>query len=221
MRDHGTTHEKPLTRYHSVERDALNPLPTQPFEPIKAYRATLHHDCHVVVDGRYYSAPYTLIGKKLDVYVGRRVVEIYHETELVATHLVVEKRGGRATRLTHYPEHKREWLEKTPKRCRELADAVGPWCGKAVAELLSDRVQDRLPSVHSLLRLKEKVGKERLEAACKRAVHYGDPRYIRVKTILSAGLENYPLDEETTTSQQERSYRYARSSSSYFPQGVR
>ena len=221
MRDHGTTHEEPLTRYHNVERDVLNPLPTQPFELIKVYRVTLHHDCHVVVDSRYYSAPYTLIGKKLDVYVGRRVVEIYHETELVATHLVLEKKGGRATRLAHYPPHKREWLEKTPQRCRELAGAVGPWCGKAVAELLSDRVQDRLSSVHSLLHLKEKVGTERLEAACQRAVHYGDPRYIRVKTILSAGLENEPVDEEKTAIQQQESYRYARSSSSYFRQEVR
>jgi len=221
VRDHGTIHEKPLAHYYSVERDALNPLPTHPFEPINAYRATLHHDCHVVVDSRYYSAPSTLIGKKLDVYVGRRVVKIYHKTELVATHLVVEKRGGRATRLVHYPQHKREWMEKTPQKCRQLADAVGPWCGKAVAALLSDRVQDRLPSVHSLLRLKEKVGQERLEAACQRALHYGDPRYIRVKTILAVGMENQPLDEQTTTSQQEGSYRYARSSCSYFPQEVR
>ena len=103
VREHGTTHEKPLARYHSVERDVLNPLPTHPFELIKAYQATLQHDCHVVVDSRYYSAPYTLIGKKLDIYVGRRIVEIYRETELVATHLVVEKRGGRATRLAHLP----------------------------------------------------------------------------------------------------------------------
>jgi len=220
VRDHGTTHEKPLTRYHSVERDALNPLPTQPFELIKAYQATLHHDCHVVVDGRYYSAPYTLIGKRLDVYVGRRVVEIYHETELVATHLVVEKRGGRSTHVAHYPQHKREWMEKTPERCRELAVAVGPWCGRAVAQLLDDRVQDRLPSVHSLLRLKERVGKERLEAACKRAVHYGDPRYIRVKTILAVGMENEPLEEERTTIRHEAHYRYVRPTTSYFPQGV-
>lgn len=57
VREHGTTHEKPLTRYHSVERSALQPLPDQPFELVKAYRATLHHDCHVVADGRYYSGP--------------------------------------------------------------------------------------------------------------------------------------------------------------------
>jgi len=65
------------------------------------------------------------------------------------------------------------------------------------------------------------VGQERLEAACQRAVYYGDPRYIRVKTILAVGMENEPLDEQTTTSQQQESYRYARSSCSYFPQEVR
>jgi len=221
IRDHGTIHEKPLARYNKLERAALQPLPTQPFEQINAYRAKLHHDCHVVVDGRYYSAPYTLIGKSLDVYVGPRVVEIYHETELITTHLVVEKRGGRATRLSHYPEHKGERMEKTPEICYGLALRVGPWCGKAVSELLADRVQDRLPSVHSLLRLKENVGNKRLEAACKRALHYGDPRYIRVKTILTVGMENQPLDEETMTSQQQGSYRYARPASSFFCQEVR
>ena len=221
VREHGTTREEPLTRYHRVERAALNPLPQQPFELIKAYRATLHHDCHVVVDGRYYSAPYTLIRKKLDVYVGRRVVEIYHETQLVATHLLLEKKGERATCLAHYPEHKREWMEKTPTKCRELAAKVGPWCGEAVAQLLGDRVQDHLASIHSLLHLKEKVGRKRLEAACQRAVHYGDPRYIRVKTILNAGLESEPLDEQTTATEQQESYRYARPAASYFPQEVR
>ncbi len=220
VRDHGTIHEKPLARYNKVERNALQVLPAQPCEQIKAYRAKLHHDCHVVVDARYYSAPYRLIGKALDVYVGPRVVEIYHGTELVGTHPVLEKRGGRATRLAHYPVHKCEWMEKTPERCRELACKVGPWCGKAVSELLSDRVQDRLPSVHSLLRLEEKVGQERLEAACRRALHYGDPRYIRVKTILDAGLEHEPVEEECKITASDQSYLYARSASSFFPQEV-
>lgn len=44
VRDHGTTHDKPLARYNKVERDALQELPAQPCEPCKAYRAKLHHD---------------------------------------------------------------------------------------------------------------------------------------------------------------------------------
>lgn len=220
VRDHGTTHEKPLARYTQVERDALQGLPAQPYEQINAYRAKLHHDCHVVVDAHYYSAPYRLIGKTLDVYVGPRVAEIYHGTQLVATHPVVEKRGGRATRLCHYPPHKSERMEKTPQRCRELAGKVGPWCEKAVCELLSDRVQDRLASVHSLLRLEAKVGQERLEAACRRALHYGNPRYIRVKTVLDAGLEHEPVKEDVRIITSDQSYRYTRSAASFFPQEV-
>lgn len=216
VRDHGTTHQRPLARYNSCERSALSALPEEPFEDICAYRAKLHHDCHVVVDSRYYSAPSRLIGKMLDVYVGRRVVEIYHGTDLVATHPLVKRRGGRSTRNEHYPPGKREWLEKTPQKCRQLAEQIGRWCHLAVDELLSDRVCDRLPSVHSLLRLKNTVGAKRLEAACRRAVRYGDPRYIRVKTILEAGLEYEPLCEQNRITISRQSYRYNRDASSFF-----
>ena len=83
-------------------------------------------------------------------------------------------------------------------------------------ELLSNRVSDRLPSVHSILRLEEKVGKERLDAACKRALHYGDPRYVRVKTILDAGLESLPLDNGDRVTAGSGDYLYARPAESFF-----
>lgn len=222
VRDHGTTHEMPLARFNSTERDALQELPVEPFDLVSAYRARLHHDCHVVVDGRYYSAPFSLVGKTLDVYVGRRVVEIYNGTELVATHLVLDKKGSRATRMSHYPPHKREWLEKTPQRCRQLARGIGEWCGRAVEELLSDRVQDRLPSVHSILRLEEKVGRERLDAACRRALHYGDPRYVRIRGILEAGLEHVPPEDDDRVTASCGDYRYVRPVECFFTErGVR
>jgi len=143
-------------------------------------------------------------------------VEIYNGTELVTTHTVVERKGGRATRMSHYPPHKREWLEKTPERCRELAHGIGDGCGRAVEELLSDRISDRLPSVHSILRLEEQVGRDRLNAACRRALHYGDPRYVRVKTILDAGLEYLPLDDGNRAMPDRDDYLYARSAESFF-----
>jgi len=69
--------------------------------------------------------------------------------------------------------------------------------------------------------LKEKVGTQRLEAACKRALHYGDPRYIRVKTILAAGLEDELSEEEMGITVSDQRYRYARSASSFFYQELR
>lgn len=64
IRDHGTTHEMPLRRFWEDEQAALLPLHRQPFELMSVRRVTLHRDCHVQIDGSYYSAPFIYVGKK-------------------------------------------------------------------------------------------------------------------------------------------------------------
>ena len=54
---------------------------------------------------------------------------------------------------------------------------------------------DRLRSVQGILGLVETVGRTRLEAACRRALAFGDPRYRRIKEILNAGLDQATLPE--------------------------
>lgn len=221
VRQHGTTREAPLWRFNRVERQALAPLPSAPFDLVATYLAKVHRDCHVVVDGRYYSAPWRLVGRKVEVYVGRRLVEIYHGTDLVTTHPLEPRRGGRQTRTEHYPPEKRAFLENPPERCRERARAIGPSCARAVEHLLSERPHDRLRSVQALLRLAERVGKGRLEAACRRALHYADPSYRRIKTILAAGLEGQPLEANEKTAAPRATFRYARETSSFFAKEAR
>ena len=85
QRIHGTTKEAPLARFHRMERDALQPLPTTLFDLAATYYAKVHRDCHVHIDDRHYSVPYHLIGRKVEVYVGQRIVEIYCRNELVTT----------------------------------------------------------------------------------------------------------------------------------------
>jgi transposase len=217
QRRHGTTQEAPLGRFEQTERSALRPLPDQPFDLLRTYRAKVHRDCHVTVDDRYYSVPWRLIGQTVDVYVGRRVVEIYHGTRLAATHPVEPCPGGRQTRPEHYPESKRAFLDNPPQRCRERAEAVGPSCARVVQTLLEDRPTDHLRSVQALLRLAERVGKERLEAACRRALHYGDASYRRIKTILEAGLDGVPLEDSAPTPRPPAAaYRYARDGRTFF-----
>jgi transposase len=216
LRIHGTTKQAPLARFQHVEVDALQPLPKESLDLVATYRAKIHRDCHVVVEGCYYSAPHRLIGKQVDVYVGRKIVEIYEGTELVTTHPVAQRPGERQTRNEHYPEGKRAWVENPPARCRERAHQIGTACAQVVEELLSDRVQDRLASVHSLLRLADCYGRERLERACARALHYNNAYYRTVKTILKEGLEDYPLEISLAPSPTTNSYCFARSGSEFF-----
>lgn len=215
-RIHGTTKEAPVARFQRSEREALSGLPGESFDLIAAYRPKVQSDNHVVVDGRYYSVPSRFIGQNVDVYVGRRIVEIYHGTELTTTHQRLKEKGQRSTRLEHYPESKRAYMENTPERCRERAQAMGESCAQVVNALLNDREQDRLRSVHSLLRLSGSVGAERLENACRRALHYQDGSYRRIKRILEAQLDREPLDPAEIKVVSLSSYRFARETAEFF-----
>jgi hypothetical protein len=80
----------------------------------------------------------------------------------------------------------------------------------------SERQTDNLRAAQALLRLCETYGKDRLEAACRRAVFYQRPLYVHVKSILNAGMENEPLPGEASPSPPQRTYHHARSSAEFF-----
>jgi transposase len=194
-REHGTTHEAPLALFEAHERAVLLPLPTAPFELRETRSVKVHPDCHVVIDGSYYSVPYAQVGVRLDAFVSERVVELFRGTELIATHPRALRKGSWQTRMEHYPAQKAAFLERTPDFCRSLAERIGPATSEVVGQLLADRPLDRLRSVQGILGLAETVGRTRLEAACQRALAFGDPRYRRIKEILNAGLDQAALPE--------------------------
>jgi len=70
--------------------------------------------------------------------------------------------------------------------------------------------------VQAILRLEETVGSQRVEAACARALHFGDPRYRRIKDILNAALDREPLPG-TEPSVPPQSFAFARSGAEFFP----
>jgi hypothetical protein len=156
---------------------------------------TVHPDCHVQIAGSYYSVPYRYVGQTLEAYISERVVELYHGQQLIATHVRSHKPGQWQTRLEDYPPDKAEYLKRTPDRCRQLATGVGPATRQVVENLLGERPLDRLRAVQAILRLQESVGPRRLEAACARALYFGESSYRRIKGILNAALDREPLPE--------------------------
>jgi hypothetical protein len=55
--------------------------------------------------------------------------------------------------------------------------------------LLDHRPEDRLRTAQRLLRLGDCFGPERLEAACTRALVFGDPAYLTIKKILEERMD--------------------------------
>jgi hypothetical protein len=194
-RVHGTTKERPLARF-LLERGQLNSLPATPYDMGVWKLLKLHRDCHVVFEGAYYSAPFTHIGQQLRVRGGNKHVRIYtQDYQLLATHERAEQPGGRRTHPGHLPPEKRAGWQLDRDTSCEAAAAIGPATSQVVNTLLDDPVVDRLPTAGRLLRLRTRFGDARLEAACRRALHFDDPTYMTIKRILTEKLDAEPLPE--------------------------
>jgi len=193
QRVHGTTREQPLVRF-AVERDVLRPLPKTAYDVAVWKRVKLHRDCHIVFDNAYYSAPFRLVGQHLWVRGGAHEVQIYSEGyELVATHTRAQAAGQWVTNAAHLPEYKAAGVGLCREQCRQQAAEIGSATQSVVEALLDHRPEDRLRTAGRLLRLGPRFGPERLEAACQRALHYGDISYLTVKRILEDGWDAEPM----------------------------
>ncbi len=217
-REHGTTRQAPLRLFLDHEQARLQPLPATAFTLRQIKPVKVHSDCHVTLDGSYYSVPYRYIGRQLDACVSDHLVELYDGVDLVAAHVRSTASGQWQTRTEDYPAEKAAYLVQTPSYCRRWAAKIGSSTLQAVETLLADKPLDRLRAVQAILRLEESVGSSRLEAACARAIHFGDVRYVRIKQILAAGLDREPLPESASPlPEPARSFAFARTGLDFFP----
>lgn len=198
VRDHGTTHEQPLARF-AIERPLLTPLPDVP--PVLAVwtEVKVHTDGHVVYKKVLYSVPFKLVGKELWLKATDTVVQVFYRHELVATHPRLRKHGDRHTVRDHQPPEAQAWLEHDPQWCLARAKDIGPACHAVILALFNDTVLVNLRGAQGIVRLREKVGDARLNAACERALAFSSPQYRTIKTILDKGLDSEPATPSTAT----------------------
>jgi hypothetical protein len=72
--------------FHSLEKSALAPLPSERFDMSQWARATVNIDYHVAFDGNFYSVPHTLVQQVVEVRSTPTTVEIFHQSTRVASH---------------------------------------------------------------------------------------------------------------------------------------
>jgi transposase len=192
-RVHGTTGERPLEAFREREQKSLLALPPQPWEKATWTTAKVHPDCHLQAAGARYSVPYRYVGKRLDVRLGQKTVEVYDAAELVTSH--VRRERGRETKLEHYPEAGQAFLRASPQACLRQAQAIGPLTYALVEERLKVHALHNLREAQAILRLAERYEPARLERACQRAREAGDGRYRTVRGILERGYDLIEAEE--------------------------
>jgi hypothetical protein len=178
----------PLEVFAAEEASVLLPLPAVRFEHARWSRPKVAPDAHAKVGATLYSLPYRWIGVRLDARATAALVQFFHDGALVKTHPFQAK--GRRTDWADLPAERVGFFMRNPTWCRAQAAVVGPAADALVGELLAVNAIFRLRQAQGVLRLGERYGADRLEAACQRAIEAGDPSYKTVKGILAAGTES-------------------------------
>jgi transposase len=178
--------------FETIDQPALKPLPATPFEYAEWISATVSIDYHVEVDDHYYSVPHALVRKKVNVRITTTTIECWLNGKRVASHLKSDRRGKHSTIPEHMPKAHRAHMEWTPGRLLNWALSIGPATRDVVKWQLESRPhpEQGYRACLGLLRLAKEYSPERLEAACRRALAIGSPRYKSVASILKAKLDH-------------------------------
>ena len=188
-RIHGTTKQKPLCAFIETEKPLLAALPDVAPELATWAKVKLHGNCHVHFENCYYSAPFRLVHQQLWLKATETSVKLFRNLEVVAVHPRKKKPGARSTIDDHLPPEALAYKMQDPQWCLKQARHIGPSCTELIEKLFSDRVLDNLRAAQGIVGFAKKYGKNRLEAACQRALLFDNPKYRAVKIILQKGLD--------------------------------
>jgi transposase len=187
--------------FESIDRPALRPLPAHPFGEGHWSRARVNLDYHVVVDFHRYSVPYQHIGSTLDVHLTDTTVEIFADGTRLTSHKRSHVRHGFTTLCEHMPPSHRQtqWREK---EFLTRAAKIGPLTQRLLAVILTSRPvpEQSYRSCLGVLRLGDKYGSLRLEAAARRALDSDLCTYKSVAAVLKNDLDRLaepPSDPQT------------------------
>jgi transposase len=196
MRDHGTTHLRPIEVFEAQEAPVLLPAPTEVYDVPEYRDAKVHRDHHIQVGKALYSVPGDLIGATVKVTADSRLVKIYDRGQLVKTHGRLAA-GGRVTDPADLPSEKTDYAMRDIESQRRKAHRLGESIGAFVDTVLDGPLPwTRMRHVYALFRAVDRFGEARLEAACERAVDAG---CTNVKIVI--GMVERALEADTSASE--------------------
>ncbi|MGH7612122.1 MAG: IS21 family transposase [Candidatus Dormibacteria bacterium] len=200
-----------------LDRPSLRLLPERPYEFATWKVVTVNIDYHVELDRHYYSVPYQLARQRCEVRLTATTVEVLCRGRRVASHRRSLVRGGHTTLPEHMPESHRRHLEWTPSRIVRWAENTGPQTASLVDGILRSRPhpEQGFRSCLGILRLGQRYGGDRLEAACTRAVTFQAFSYRSVESILRRGLDRQPLPLPAPPTVTPRHHEYVRGAAYY------
>jgi transposase len=183
--------------YKSLDKPALKPLPPVEYEYTQFRKSTVKSDYHVDFDKHFYSVPHQLRGNVVEIEATLTTIEIYNRGVLVARHPRSFVKNNATSLAEHRPNRHQLYDEQTPERLMESASKLGPSTDALVKDIMQRQMYPELGyrSCLGVLRLANKFGDTRLEAACRLALANEAVSYTNVKSILTCKLDQSVFEE--------------------------
>lgn len=174
----------------AAERQALRPLPIWVPEVYALHQRIVDVEGFVNVHQNRYSAPYKLIGRRLEVRETKSRIEIFDGARMVGSHLrVIDSCGARVVDLAHRPprgegRHARANVSVEEEQLLRAAPEVGDYLGRLKRAARNKGLRD----VRRLLRMVSDYPRPQLVEALRTAEHYGLYDLERVEQMLLRSL---------------------------------
>ena len=180
--------------FETIERPALQPLPSVPYEYAEWRFARVGLDYHVEIDRFFYSVPHALLREQVDARITTQTIEVFHRGKRVAVH--PRRYGGRrhGTDPDHMPSAHRRYAEWTPERFHRWARTIGTNTEGLIIAILTHRPhpEQGFRTCLGVLRLFRGLDPARAEAVSLRALEIAALNYKSIASILEHNLDRRP-----------------------------
>lgn len=182
-----------MALYKEIEEKELRALPVHRYEymdyvPPRTVPSIYHLE--LPVDKHYYSVPYRYKGLKCKLFYNNMRVDIYHKSELIATHKRNRKKFTYSTTKEHMPHAHQFYASWSSEKFIKMAKEVGTNTFQMISQLLEKKEypQHAFKSCLGILELKKKYGEKKLERGCLKAMEIKSYTYHSVLSILKNKL---------------------------------
>jgi transposase len=177
--------------FDEIERPALKGLPVEPYLYAEWKQCKVSFDYHVEVERHYYSVPYALLRETVWVRITARIVEVFHRGTRIAAHMRSSSDRRHTTVREHMPSSHQRYADWTPERIRRQAGEIGRNTATLIEIIMRERPhpEQGFRASIGIIRLLKSYGRDRLEAACGRALEIGARSFTSVNSILKNNLE--------------------------------
>jgi hypothetical protein len=144
--------------------------------------------------------PHQLVGHHVELEASNRLVQIYHQGNLVAQHPRSQRERGNSTQPEHMPSN-HQHQKWSPGRLLNWGANIGPATREVVNKMLNSKPhpEQSYRSCLGLLNLSKAHGESRLEQACKDALMLTKPNYTFISNLLKNNREGQLSKDKAST----------------------